>query len=262
MKILIADSANNLFTQFGIFISIIIAIALVVAVFELVALILNSIAVFKARRATKTNNANGIDGATVAKNLLDSMGMNDVSVQKGGFFRTLLYGDYYNAKTKTIYLRKKVMEGKSVRSVSTAVLNVVYAEQGKNGNKKFLRRAKMQPLVLLAPYMFVPLFLIGLVVDLVTTQTVGVTTAVFAIVAFAYYLFAMIWFFVNIPVEKQATKRALEIIKSASLLNDDEYAMVEDLYQYMIVAEIANMILAIVYFIEYLIKLIALFAKK
>lgn len=262
MKNLIASGSNGAFAQFGTFVFIVVAISVIVAILEIVALVLNSIAVSKNRKATKTDNANGLDGATVAKNLLENMGMGDVSVKKSGFFRTLFYGDYYNAKTKTIYLRKKVIEGKSVRSVSTSVLNVVYAEFHKNADKKFSRRAKMQPFVLLAPYMFVPLFLIGLVIDLVTTQTVGIVTAVFAIVAFVYYLFAMIWFFVSVPVEKQATKRALEIIKTTSLLNEDEYAMVENVYKYMIVAEIANMILAIVYFIEYLFKLLGLLSKK
>ena len=262
MRNLIADGTNSAFAQFEAFVAIIIVIAVFVAILEIVALVLNAIAVSKSRRATKTENANGLDGATVARNLLDNMGMNDDSVKKGGFFRTMFYGDYYNAKTKTIYLRKKVIEGKSVRSISTAVLNVVYAEYHKNGDKKFIRRAKMQPLVLLAPFMFIPLFLIGLVIDIATTKTIGIATAVLTLIGFAYYLFAMIWFFVNVPVEKQATKRALEVIKTTSLLNEDEYAMVESLYKYMVIAEIANMILAILYFIEYLIKIIALFTKK
>lgn len=262
MRNLIADGANNALMQYGMFVTIIIVIAVLVAVLELVALILNGVAAAKSRKAKKTMSANGLDGQTVARNLLDNMGMQDVVVKQGGFFRTMMYGDYYNAKTKTIYLRKSMFEGKSVRAVSTAVLNVVYAEYHKNGDKKFTRRAKMQPFALLAPYMFVPLFLVGLIVDLVTAQTIGLATAIFTIVGFAYYLFAMVWFFVNIPAEKQAMNRALEVIKTTSLLNENEYDMVDGLYKSMIVAEIANMILAIVYFIEYLIKLIGLVTKK
>jgi len=255
-------SGNNGLAQFGVFVTVLIAVGVLVAVSELVACILNTIVWFKTHRANKTNNENQIDGETSARKLLDNMGLSNVKVQQAGFFRALFYGDYYNAKTKTVYLRKRVMQNKSVRAVATAVLNVVYAEYDKNGDKAYAKRFKMQPFVLLAPYMFVPLFLVGLIIDLVTLQSVGVGTLVLTLIGLAYYLFALIYYISTIPLTKKAMGRALEIMAQTNILNENEILMVQDLYKYTITADIANMILAIVYLVQYLLKLIAFFCKK
>ena len=255
-------ASNQALGQFGFFIIAVIVIAIIVGLAEAVACVLNIIVFAKTRKINKTESECQLDGMQVARNLLDNMGMNDVQVVKAGFFRVLFYGDYYDPKKKTIYLRKSVIEGKSVRTIASTVLNVAYAEGDKNGDKTYARSAKIRPFMMFAPYIFIPLVLVGLVLDVLIAQAIGTITAICSIVGFVYYLWAIIYFCTTIPQLKKAMARSSEIIKQTNLLNENEQIMVDELYKYTVMAEIANMILAIIYMLKYLVKILGYFTRR
>ena len=56
--------------------------------------------------------------------------------------------------------------------------------------------------------------------------------------------------------------RSSEIIKQTNLLNENEQIMVDELYKYTVMAEIANMILAIIYMLKYLVKILGYFTRR
>lgn len=258
MKFLCASGLESL----GTMMMIVVLIAIFVGIIETVAVVLNEAVRMKTRRARRTKTENGLCGEEIARNLLDNLNMKDVQVKKGGFFKIIFFGNHYNHRKKTIYLSKKVLNGATIDSVSNAVLSVAEAESMNLGDEKLSKSAWVRNITMFAPFMFVPLFLVGLFLDLVTGQGLGVATFGFTLFGFLFYLLAIVFFAISIPQKKKAMNRALEIIQVTNLLTEEERKIVESNYKCFILVDVVNMIFAILYFVKILIKVFASLSKK
>lgn len=201
-------------------------------------------------------NTAGFTAYSAARNLLDANGMTDIKIEKLGFFRAAMYGNSYNRKKKTIYLRRNIVDSDSILAVGLALQKIGLVVMDKQNDKQFIRRAKMQPFMLLAPVAFIPIVLIGLVFDIILSKAVGVGTIITTILAAAFYIISMIYELSTIKVEKRANQKAMEIMVATNFLNEEERMQIQKVFDSYILSYIAEFVVTLLQFIKFILELI------
>ena len=97
---LLASNGADGLTIAYIIVSIMLGIAVVVALIAQVAIIIGY------WRGNRKNNSLELTGGEIARKVLDEKGMSDVKVKKCTFLRMIFFGNHYSISKKTVYLRK------------------------------------------------------------------------------------------------------------------------------------------------------------
>lgn len=205
--------------------------------------------------------SNGLTGEQASQMLLQQLGINDVTVEKMGFFRALIYGNHYNPRKKIIYLRGNIFNRSTVTSVALAVQKVGLVIQDINNDKSFKIKAKLQPFIFLAPILFVPLVLVGIAIDLVLASNIGIFSVILTAVGFLFLLLSLIFTFVTVKAENKANKTALEIIEQTNLLEDSEQKRVKQVYKAYLISYVADFIMSVLYLLKYILKIANVFKR-
>lgn len=204
-------------------------------------------------RGNRTNNSLGLSGAEYARRLLDLNGMPDVQVKKCGIIRTVLFGNHYSISKKTVYLRMRTINKPSLTAVAMAAQKVALAEQHKNKDTKMIVRSRLQGLGVFAPYLFIPLVVIGFLIDVFVAQTL-LFSLIATVLGLIFILFGFIVTLLNIPVEKKAMKRALVFLKAD--LTKEEIVIVKKIYRSYMVEYALQFIIAVLRIIQLILKIL------
>jgi Zn-dependent membrane protease YugP len=153
--------------------------------------------------------ANGLTGADIARQILDRNGLQGVPVEPspGGPL-----SDHYDPRKKSVHLSEPVYAGNSVASAAIAAHEVGHAIQHQKAYTPFRLRSAMWPAVSLASNAWLILLMIGLF-----AQIAGLMT-------FAVVLYAVVVLFqlVTLPVEFDASRRAMSQLKELGLVTTGE----------------------------------------
>jgi Zn-dependent membrane protease YugP len=152
--------------------------------------------------------ANGLTGAQVARRILDSNGLNEVPVEEtpGSL------SDHYDPRSRSVHLSPEVFRGVSVASTAVGAHEVGHAIQHAQAYAFFRFRSAMFPAVQFASNIWF-LFLLG-----------GIFLGIlgFIYVAIALYSIAVLFQFVTLPVEFDASNRAKQQLKDLGLVASNE----------------------------------------
>lgn len=155
-------------------------------------------------------------GQEVAEEMLQYYGIHDVKVQASQGFLS----DHYNPLDKTVNLSPDVFSGRSVASAAVAAHECGHAVQHDTAYAMLQLRSKLVPVVKVAS-MAQQFLLIGAFMLANTFPSLLlITIVVFAITT----LFSII----TLPVEFDASKRALVWINERGIVSGDEYAGAKD----------------------------------
>ena len=157
--------------------------------------------------------ANGLTGAQVARQILDSNGLNDVPVEQAAGSLT----DHYDPRSRSVHLSEPVYNSKSVASTAVGAHEVGHAIQHANAYAFFRFRSAMFPAVQFASNIWM-LFLFG-----------GFILGVFGLIYVGIALFAVAVLFqlVTLPVEFDASRRAKQQLNDLGLVASPEAAGVK-----------------------------------
>ena len=156
----------------------------------------------------KVKNNKGITGAEIARLILSNNGLDDIYVVETNGNLT----DHYDPKRRTIRLSKDIYNGTSIASIAVASHECGHALQDKD-NYAFLKfRSSLIPLVNFSSIAGYIAILIGIFFSAMQFFFIGIVLEVVIL------LFQLI----TLPVEFNASKRALEKIKEYDLARDDE----------------------------------------
>ncbi len=158
---------------------------------------------------SKIRNSRGITGAEAAYNLLKMNGITDVKVKRIPGELT----DHYNPSTKEICLSESVYNSRSIAAVGVACHEAGHACQHAEGYLPLKIRNLAIPLTNFGSTLGVPLTLIGIFFTFEPLIYAGII--LYGVVA----LFQLL----TLPVEFNASARALKVIESSAFLNEDEY---------------------------------------
>ena len=155
-----------------------------------------------------TRNSANMTGAETTSVILQANDMRQIQVLPVQGNLT----DHYNPRDKTIQLSDTVFDVPSVAAMAIAAHETGHAIQDKVGYWPLKIRTTAAPLVNAAARYGVPAALVGLFIGaplLVQLGAIG-------------YIGALIFQFLTLPVEFDASKRALKQLNQLGLLNDEE----------------------------------------
>ncbi len=159
---------------------------------------------------SKVNNARGLTGAEVARKILAEHNITDVKVLSTSGSLT----DHYDPIKKVIRLSTPVYDSTSISALSVAAHEVGHAIQHNKGYVPLHIRNSVFPITSIASMAAIPLMIMGLYFS--STQGFLFDLGVFL------FMFILFFQIVTLPVEFNASKRAIKNLQQMNLLNDNE----------------------------------------
>ena len=162
-------------------------------------------------RYKRVRSASGLTGEEAARRILYSAGITDVQVRPVAGSLT----DHYDPRTKTVNLSQDIYGQTSLAAVGVAAHECGHAIQHQNSYFPLTLRTAIVPAANLGSTLAWPLILIGLFF----TRNTGAVLINLGIICFS---FAVIFQLVTLPVEFNASARALRILGEQGILSDSE----------------------------------------
>ena len=159
-------------------------------------------------RYSRVGSASGMSGAETAMRILQSQGLYDVQVRHVAGTLT----DHYDPRNRTVNLSDAVYGSSSIAAVGVAAHECGHAVQHATGYSLLNLRTAMVPVVNLGSQLSWPMILIGVMFG--GTSLVNIGILLFT-VCVAFQL-------VTLPVEYNASSRALKLLESNGILRDSE----------------------------------------
>ena len=160
------------------------------------------------KKYSKTATVKGLSGYGAARRILDANGLQDVKIEQ---IRGELT-DHYDPRANVIRLSESVYHATSPAAIGVAAHEAGHAIQYAKGYSPIKLRAKLVPVTNFGSMLSMPLFIIGLIFAFEPLLVAGII--LYSLVA----LFQL----VTLPVEFDASSRAMSVLQSSGILNDDE----------------------------------------
>ena len=161
---------------------------------------------------SRVRATNGMTGTAMAKAIMRMNGVTDVGVEEVG--GTL--SDHYDPRSKTVRLSAPIARGDSIASIAVAAHEVGHVLQHAQGYPGLALRSAIAPVASIGSMAAFPLFFIGLIFNMpgISTLLMNVGILLFA--------GAVVFHLVTLPVEFDASKRALAQLTSSGSIAPEE----------------------------------------
>lgn len=160
---------------------------------------------------SQLRSMSGMNGAQVAQRVLQAAGIYDVQVRHVSGSLT----DHYDPRTKTVNLSDPVYNATSVAALGVAAHECGHAIQHAKSYAPLSIRSALVPIANFGSMVAWPVILIGL---LFNTRSSGLIIDIGILLFSAAVLFQL----VTLPVEFDASRRALVMLRTQGILADDE----------------------------------------
>jgi len=160
------------------------------------------------KKQSRVRNARGITGAMAAQMVLDSYGIQNVRIE---MTRGRL-SDHYDPRAKVIRLSEGVYGAASVAAVGIAAHEAGHAAQHAKRYVPIKVRNAILPVCNIGSMLAVPLMILGFMLDFFGLVTLGL----------ALYALIVVFQLVTLPVEFNASRRALRAIEGQNMLQAEE----------------------------------------
>ena len=160
------------------------------------------------RKYSKIENSRGMTASEVAERILKGAGIGDVRIERIEGELT----DHYDPKNKVVRLSEGVYHSTSVAAIGVAAHECGHVLQHYNGYLPIRVRNAIVPVVNFGSKLSWPLILLGVLFGLTNLVDIGII------------LFTLVLLFqiVTLPVEFNASKRAISVIRDTGILYGDE----------------------------------------
>ena len=160
---------------------------------------------------SKYRSMSGMTGAMAAERILRAAGITDVVVRQvpGSL------SDHYNPSNKTLNLSDTVYGSNSVAAVGVAAHECGHAIQHARGYAPLSLRTAFVPVANIGSMLAWPVIILGLLIN-------SRSSMMFINIGILLFSFAVIFQLITLPVEFNASRRALVMLKTRGILGDDE----------------------------------------
>ncbi len=176
----------------------------------------------KFRKYSQVRLGSGLSGREIAELMLRDNGIYDVTV-------TSVQGkltDHYNPANKTVNLSPDVYSGRSAAAAAVAAHECGHAVQHAAAYRWLEFRSAMVPVQNVSAKVINAVFMMMFFGFFFLPQIIPMQTALLVIIG-CYSVFTL-FAFVTLPVEYDASSRALAWIKQRNIVDDREHAMAKD----------------------------------
>ncbi|MCB8813999.1 zinc metallopeptidase [Desulfosporosinus shakirovi] len=161
------------------------------------------------KRYSKVRAQSGLTGAQVARGILNGNGLYDVRVEPiGGRL-----SDHYDPRTRIIRLSEDVYQGSSLSSIAVAAHETGHALQHASGYFPMQLRSSFVPVANIGSGAGPILIMVGLFMP---TYDWLLELGIFA------FAFAVLFQIITLPVEYNASSRALALLEEGRMIGSDE----------------------------------------
>ena len=190
---------------------------------------------------SKIRSAAGMTGGDVAERLLQESGLNDVQLEEVEGKLT----DHYDPRTKTLRLSTSISKSQSVAAIGVAAHEVGHAIQHKMAYGAFHVRQSIFPVANLGSTLAFPLFFIGFLFSRSSTLLMDIGIILFC--------GAVLFHVVTLPVEFNASSRALVLLRSRGYLAEEEVNQAKKVLQAAALTYVAATAVAVLHLLRMLI---------
>ncbi|WP_318343615.1 zinc metallopeptidase [Flagellimonas baculiformis] len=177
----------------------------------------------KFKKYSQVHLRNGMSGAEIAQKMLDDHGIRDVKVISTPGMLT----DHYNPKNKTVNLSEGVYSQRNAAAAAVAAHECGHAVQHAQAYEWLTMRSKLVPVVSVTSGMSTWVVFGGIALMAATGVAGGIGFYI-AVAGLIMMGFATLFSFITLPVEYDASKRALVWLKQKNMVSQQEYAGAED----------------------------------
>ncbi|MEC3906603.1 zinc metallopeptidase [Tamlana sp. 2201CG12-4] len=175
----------------------------------------------KFEKYSKVHLRNGMSGREIAEKMLADHGITDVEVISTPGRLT----DHYNPRNKTVNLSEAVYSQRNAAAAAVAAHECGHAVQHAQAYNWLQMRSTLVPMVSVTSGMSQWLIIGGLVLGGAAGMGLGWWVAVLGVV---FMGFATLFSFITLPVEYDASNRALAWLKNKNMVSQEEYKGSED----------------------------------
>lgn len=160
-------------------------------------------------RYAKVRSTAGMNGAQAARTILDRNGLYDVRIEHVSGNLT----DHYDPRTKVLRLSDATFSSASVAAIGVAAHECGHAVQHSESYSPLVIRSKLAPLANFGSRWGLPIFMLGLVFG---------SADILMRIGIWVFLLAVAFQIVTLPVEFDASKRALAMLTDYGILRSEE----------------------------------------
>lgn len=157
---------------------------------------------------SKISAKNGLSGREVAEELLMKSNLKNIKIEpiEGHL------SDHYDPRQKKLGLSKDIYYGRSVAAQGIVAHEIGHAIQDSTGYFPLVLRSNLVPVANIGSRMAVPLFLLGFLFSIPSLMDIGIIV----------FSLAVLFQTVTLPVEFNASKRAVELLVKGNIISETE----------------------------------------
>ncbi len=196
------------------------------------------------KKYSNTRSASGMTGAQAAQAILNACGVYDVVIKpiKGQLT------DHYDPRNKTLNLSESSYNNISIAGIGVAAHECGHALQDAQGYLPLRIRSAIVPVVNFGNYLYFPLIIIGLLFGFTGFIRIGIF----------FFTFVVLFQLVTLPVEFNASGRALKILGNTGILTTAEVPIAEKVLKAAALTYVASALSSILQ----LLRLVLLFGGR
>ncbi len=194
----------------------------------------------KFQKYAKVPLSNGLTGREVAEKMLRENGIYDVKVTSVDGFLS----DHYNPATRTVNLSPDVYNGSSIAAAAVAAHECGHAVQHATAYRWLNLRSKLIPAVQISSMLVNWILLIGVIMASSGNPTL-------LLIGICIFAVTVLFTVITLPVEFDASRRALAWLNHTNVTNAREYPGAKDALKWAATTYVVAALAAVVTLIQY-----------
>lgn len=191
----------------------------------------------------------GMTASQLARAVLDNAGLQDIELRREKGFLT----DHYHPKQKYIALSEDVYDSTSIAALGVALHEVGHAIQKKEKYFFLGFRQLLVPVTNFASTMLWPMVIIGFLLGaFASNSSIGM---IFIIAGVAFYGLALLLNLITLPVEFDASRRALKLLEGGGFLNETEMQGAKKVLGSAALTYVASFVVALLEMLQFVLYL-------
>lgn len=230
-----------------------------IAVIGFVSMVVSAWLAVKYYKFNHKENSAGLTGEATARKLLDLHDLQHIKVKVTG---SLLFGNSYSHYFKKVRLRRFTRHKTSVTALGMGAQKACLAILDHEGDPDMRKKVRLYPLITFGPFAFIPLLIIGTLLDYFMFNQSGACIYILGGVGLLLYIYSIVLSVLTLKTEKKAQERAYSILKSRSMVTEEELADLKELFHLYNIQYINDIILASLELIYTVLKIALAITKK
>ena len=206
-----------------------------------VSFIVSAILKSKFKKYSKIPLSSGLSGREIAEKMLKENGIFDVKVTSVDGFLS----DHYNPANKTVNLSPDVYNGRSISAAAVAAHECGHAVQHATSYGPLVMLSKMVPAVQMSSMLVNWILLAGMII---LASTKNPTVLLIGIIVMSI---TVLFTLITLPVEFDASKRALAWLERTNVTARDEFPKAKDALKWAATTYVVAALAAVVTLIQY-----------